>query len=139
MATISFADISNYNWQPTTVYQAIQTLIQEEVNQGLWTNEAHIDSWCFVLVSSPWGVNNSWVTYTYQLSTDTTQRKTVNWPCGWPAPSENINGDLPHHFFSGIANAPTSGLSPAVIGGAPHASSASPSGQPAYRIAGDCV
>ncbi len=138
MATSSFADISN--WQPTTTYEAIQTTIQNQVTQGLWANEMHIDGWCMVEVSGPIGLNNSWVTYTYQLISDNTQTATVIWPAGWPAPSENINGQLPTFFTSGTTSG--SSKAPGAIGvqieAALYQTSPAPSGQPTYKAAGEC-
>jgi hypothetical protein len=100
MATDSFANVSHTNWLPATAYQSIQTSIQQEVGQGVWANREHTDGWCFIGASTPYGINNSWVTYTYQLISDSTQTATVIWPAAWPAPAENINGQLPTHFFN---------------------------------------
>ncbi|MGH2480275.1 MAG: hypothetical protein ACRDHW_11515, partial [Ktedonobacteraceae bacterium] len=100
MTTSSFANTSSLSWQPASAYQTILSTIQNEVNQGLWTNQEHIDDWCCILVSPPQGMNNSWVIHTYQLTKNSSQQTTVIWPAGWPAPSENINGQLPSHFFS---------------------------------------
>jgi hypothetical protein len=141
MATSSFSEISTYSWAPTSTYETIQSMIQAEVNQGLWANEAHIDGWCCILASPLQGANNSWLTYTYQLISDNTQTATVIWPAGWPAPSENINGQLPQHFFS---NQTKSGSStPGAIGVGMKAvlyeTYASPSGQPTYKAAGACL
>jgi hypothetical protein len=141
MATSSFADISN--WQPTATYGTIQAMIQNEVSQGLWANQMHIDGWCTVAVSGPIGLGNSWVTYTYQLISDNTQTATVIWPAGWPAPAENINGELPSHFFS---NSTTSTGGSTVVSGAVgvqieaalYQTSAAPGNQPTYKVAGEC-
>lgn len=140
MATRSFADISD--WQPTTAYQEIQAMIQDEVNQGLWDNLEHIDTWCMIAVSPTQGLENSWVTYTYHLISDHTQTATVIWPACWPAPAENVNGQLPHHFFSagtasGSSKTPTSiGVS---IEAALYETYTAPAKQPTYKAAGDCT
>lgn len=132
MATGSFADISN--WLPEAAYSAIQTMIQNEVSQGLWENQDHIDGWCTIATSPKQGLDNSWVTYTYQLISDNTQTITVIWPAGWPAPAENINGELPGHFFSSETAGGLAGGS-----GPIHKTYAAPANQPTYKIAGDCV
>jgi len=143
MATGSFSEISNYDWAPTSTYQTIQSMILAEVEQGLWANEDHIDGWCFILASPLQGVNNSWVTYTYQLMSDNTQTTTVIWPAGWPAPSENINGQLPSHFFSKQSTGGGSTSTPGAIGIAVeevlYETYTSPSGQPTYKAAGACL
>lgn len=139
----SFADVNTYEWAPTAAYQSLQTMIQNEVSQGLWANEDHIDGWCFILVSSPQGVNSSWVTYTYQLRSDNTQKATVIWPAGWPAPAENINGQLPSHFFSnqttGSGTTMQSGAVGVSVEEVLYMTYASPTSPPTYKIAGECM
>ncbi len=141
MATHSFAEISNYNWQPTTAYQAIQSMIQNEVNQGLWANQIHPNDWCCISTTPPQGAQNSWVTYTYQRISDHTQTDTVTWPVGWPAPADNINGQLPSHFFTGTTNGSgaTSEAMGVSIGVALFTAQAAPSSSLAYKPAGECM
>lgn len=138
MATSSFEDASTLSWEPSSVYQEILSAIQDEVEQGLWTNQERIDGWCCIDVSPPQGQNNSWVTYTYQLTKDTTQQMTVIWPAGWSAPAENINGQLPCHFFSGGS----SSTPDAVVIGLEvdfYKANAAPNAQPTYKLAGSCI
>jgi hypothetical protein len=140
MATSSFADISN--WLPTEAYESVQSMIQNEVSQGLWDNQTHIDGWCMIAVSPTQGLNNSWVTYTYQLISDNTQTTTVIWPSGWPAPAENINGELPGHFFSGGTTGGSTETSDSVGVGVEavlYETYAAPANPPTYKTAGDCV
>src|SRR4051812_10610169 len=99
MPTPSFSDISSHNWLPSTIYEVVQSTIQEEVEQGHWENEAHIDTWCTIAVSEVQGVDNTWVTHTYCNKNDRSQITTVLWPASWPPPAENIHGHLPSHFF----------------------------------------
>src|SRR5260370_42051828 len=101
MATNSFADITNHNWQ--SAFQSIQSMIQKEVEQGLWANYAQPTGWCSISVSPPHGGNNSWTTHTYCHTKDSTQTASLIWPAGWPSPAENVNGDLPCHFFAGTS------------------------------------
>lgn len=138
MATSSFEDVSTLSWQPSSVYQEILSTIQGEVEQGLWTNEERIDGWCCIEVSPPQGQNESWVIYTYQLIADTTQQMTVIWPAGWSAPAENINGQLPCHFFSGGSSSTTEVaiINPEV---AFYKANAAPGTQPTYKLAGSCT
>lgn len=136
MPTTSFSDISSVNWQPSTTYQAVQSSIQSEVNQGVWDNDAHIDIWCTIAVSPPQGVNNSWVTFTYSNSNSQTQ--TVLWPSGWPAPAEDKNGRLPSHFFvrtTGGTGAHPGAIAVQVLSDTDTA----PAAQPAYRVARACI
>ena len=135
MATSSFVDISN--WLPEA-YATIQSMIQEEVNQGLWSNQGHIDGWCTIAVSPTQGMNNSWVIYTYQRISDSSQTMTVIWPAGWPAPAENINGELPAHFFSSSTTG-TSGATSLSIQKALFETYAAPANRPTYKEAGKCV
>lgn len=135
MANSSFYNVSSQNWLPETIYQTIQVTIQEEVDQGLWANQAHTDGWCCIFTSQPQGVNNSWVTYTYQLISDNTQKATVVWPAGWPPPAENINGLLPSHFFSSQSSL----LASAGSIGSLSQTSAAPAFQPTYKPAGECI
>lgn len=137
MATSSFASTSVYNWQPVTVYQAIQSTIQSEVDQGLWANQVNSDGWCCVATSPPQGANSSWVVYTYQLISDRTQKTTVVWPAGWPPPAENINGQLPSHFFSGPSNSSSGVVSQNTE--PLYQVYPSPTTQPVYKSAGTCV
>lgn len=140
MATSSFADISE--WQLAEAYQEIQAMIQDEVNQGLWENQMHIDTWCMIAISPTQGQENSWVTYTYHLISDHTQTATVIWPAGWPAPAENINGQLPSHFFSAGTTSGSSGTPTAVgvsTGMVLYETYAAPANQPTYKAAGDCT
>ncbi len=146
MATDSFVDIIDYNWLPTTAYQEVLAMIQAEVEQGLWANQAHLDGWCNIATSAPHGVNNSWVTYTYQLISDITKTITLIWPVGWPPPAENINGELPGHFFAGTATG-TATITPeetvssgsGTITAQPlHKTYAAPAGQPTYKPANMC-
>lgn len=139
MATSSFADISG--WLPE-VYSTIQDMIQDEVNQGLWENQEHIDGWCAIAVSPTQGINNSWVTYTYQLMSNNDQTTTITWPAGWPAPAENINGELPGHFFSGSTSGGSTKTPGAIGVGIENIlfeTYAAPANQPTYKIAGTCV
>jgi hypothetical protein len=141
MATSSFEGITDHNWQPATTYQAVQSTIQAEVEQGLWANQVKPNGWCFIQTSPPLGANASWVTHTYQSISDRTQTASVIWPAGWPAPAENVNGQLPSHFFT---NAPTSGttVTPGImsIGTEPlHETTTAPTSQPTYKPAGECV
>lgn len=142
MATSSFADASATSWQPSSAYQTIQTTIQNEVSQGLWTNAEHIDGWCCIQTSPPQGANNSWVIYTYQLIRDTTQKATVIWPAGWPPPAENINGQLPSHFFSGSTSSGSTAtpqiamINPTTL---LYQTQNAPTTAPAYKVAGECV
>lgn len=142
MTTNSFADIGSYNWQPVSAYQTVQSLIQQEVDQGLWANQAHVDGWCSTSVAPVQGADNSWVIYTYQLISDSTQTTTVVWPAGWPAPAENINGQLPNHFFSGgttSSSTTTDSVSRVPTRQALYETYASPTGQPTYKAAGACI
>lgn len=141
MATSSFADTSTYTWQPTSVYQTIQSTIQNEVNQGLWANTEHIDGWCCIQVSPPQGLNNSWVIYTYQLIRDSSQKTTVIWPAGWPAPAENTNGHLPSYFFSSgtTSSSGTSGIASINTEKALYQTQNAPTSAPAYKTAGSCI
>lgn len=137
MATDSFADINQYDWLPITAYQTILSLILAEVEQGLWANSAHPDDWCCINTSPPHGVNNSWVTYTYQLISDITQALSLVWPAGWSPPAENINGELPSHFFAGATTSMPTGAAPTAQPF--HETYAAPATQPAYKSAGLCV
>lgn len=140
MATNSFADISTHNWEPTSMYQELQSLIQNEVNQGLWANQAQPNGWCNVVTSAPHGVNNSWVTHTYQRISDPTQTCTVTWPAGWPAPAENINGELPAHFFASTSTTSPGALSTSIAEAEPLSrTSAAPATPPSYKPVGECV
>lgn len=147
MATNSFDGITNYVWQPTTGYEQLQSNIQAEVDQGLWANQTHIDGWCLIASLPSQGFNNSWVTYTYQSKADNTQTTTVIWPAGWPAPAENINGQLPSHFFT--SSAPTTSTTSSSATMSPNVVSVNsiemlyqvytaPTAQPTYKIAGEC-
>ncbi len=138
MATSSFEDISTQSWEPTSLYQEIQTRIQSEVDQGLWANQEQIYGWCNLLTSTPYGVNNSWVTHTYQRIGDPTQTSTVIWPAGWPAPAENINGELPTHFFASATNTPSGGPNDSLALPLPQ-TSAAPTTTPTYKPAGSCL
>ena len=136
MATSSFADVSN--WQSAQC-QTIQSTIQQEVAQGLWENGDHKDTWCMVATSPVQGFDNLWIIYTYQLISDPTQITTVPWPANWPAPAENINGQLPGYFFSGQV---ASSIQPRGGGGETQPFFqvyAPPSPQPTYKLAGECV
>ncbi|MGH2509443.1 MAG: hypothetical protein ACRDHZ_18860 [Ktedonobacteraceae bacterium] len=142
MATNSFDGISNCDWPSVAAYQNLQSVIQAEVAQGLWANQLHVDGWCFILASPPQGVNNSWVTYTYRGISDNTQTTTVIWPVGWPAPAEDINGQLPSHFFTDImiSSATTTSDTVGVNSiGLLYETYAAPASQPSYKPAGDCV
>lgn len=136
MATSSFADVSS--WQ-SAQYQTIQSTIQQEVAEGLWENEDHVDGWCLVATSPPQGFNNLWVIYTYQLISDPTHTTTVVWPANWSAPAENINGQLPSYFFTGQV---ASSIQPRGGGGENqpfYQVYAPPSSRPTYKLAGDCL
>lgn len=138
MTTHSFSDISSQNWQPTTTYQVIQEAIQSEVEQGLWENEAHIDTWCTIAVSEAQGVDNSWVTHTYQNTSNPSQTTTVLWPANWPPPAENKFGQLPSHFF--IRQAHGTGTRPGVLAVLVLSEvEAAPNSQPTYKPAGICI
>ena len=146
MATDSFANVSKVTWEPVTAYQSIQTSIQQEVGQGLWANQERTDGWCCIGTSSPYGVNNSWVTYTYQLISDIAQTASVIWPAGWSAPAENINGELPNNFFAVTFNSAASsnimGLDPGSGSGTTttplYALHAAPVSKLVYKTAGIC-
>lgn len=150
MATSSFEDISEQVWEPTSSYQTLQIMIQSEVEQGLWINQTQPDGWCLIATSDPHGVSDSWVTHTYQYISDLTQTSVVIWPAGWPAPAENINGDLPCHFFASGSTVSNTSVSTSVSTTSTEASSgsmavpfsqtsAAPTTPPTYRIAGRCV
>ncbi len=138
MANSSFEDISTHNWGPASTYQALQTLIQNEVNQGLWANQAQPQGWCSIATSAPHGVNNSWVTHTYQQINNPTQTSVVVWPAGWPAPAENIHGELPAHFFAS-ASTTSHGAVDASIAEPLSQTSAAPTTPPTYKPTGQCV
>lgn len=138
MASSSFEDISTQNWEPASLYQAVQSRIQSEVDQGLWANQVQPHGWCNVLTSAPHGVNNSWVTHTYQRIGDPTQTSTVTWPAGWPAPAENINGELPTHFFASAANTSSSVHNDSLALPLPQVFAA-PVTPPTYKPAGECL
>jgi hypothetical protein len=130
MATSSFAYIEN--WE-SNLYQTIQSIILEEVTQGLWENQDHLDTWCAVDRSPTQGFENLWVLHTYQRLNNPSQTITVIWPADWPAPAENINGELPCHFFSGQTGSKTALVMP------PFQVSAPPTFQPVYKPAGECI
>jgi len=130
MATSSFDFIED--WE-STLYQTIQLMIQEEVTQGLWENEAHLDTWCAINTSPTQGFGNLWVEHTYQRQDDPSQTITVVWPAQWPAPAENINGELPCHFFSGQTSSRNTLARPTFQISAP------PAYQPTYKPAGECI
>lgn len=137
MATGSFADIENHNWQPGTSYQSVQTQIQQEVNQGLWQNQAHPDTWCCIQTSAPHGTGNSWVTHTYQHSSNPTLKGSVVWPAGWPPPAENINSVLPSHFFGSSTGG--GGTAPGALSLPVSQTTSAPTSQPGYKPAGLCM
>lgn len=120
------------SWQ-TSLYQALQSMIEEEVAQGLWENQEHLDTWCTINTSPAQGFENLWVLHTYQRMGDSTETITVIWPAQWPAPAENINGELPCHFFSGSATKGTALAMPTFQVSAP------PAFQPTYKPAGECI
>jgi cytoskeletal protein RodZ len=153
MATSSFANINDQNWEPTSMYQQVQIMIQSEVDQGLWENHEQPSGWCLIATSDPHGVSSSWVTHTYQQISDTTQTSTVIWPASWPPPAENVNGELPAHFFSSVSTTvtQTSAFSPTSLSAGASTTgegntakplsqtSAAPVNPPTYRVAGQCV
>lgn len=130
MATSSFAYIEN--WE-STLYQTIQSMIQEEVAQGLWENQEHLDTWCTIDSAPVEGFEDLWVLHTYQRQGDSIETITVIWPATWPPPAENINGELPCHFFAGQTGSGTALTLP------PFQVSAPPTFQPVYKPAGECV
>lgn len=146
MATSSFGDISSCTWPSVAAFQQCQATIQNEVEQGLWDNGMHIDGWCLIATSGPQGSGNTWVAYTYQNKADNTQTATVIWPAGWPAPAENINGQLPSNFFTGSTSATATSGTTAVANAMVVNSIEvlyqvydAPTSQPTYKAAGECV
>jgi hypothetical protein len=120
------------SWE-TSLYQTIQLMIEEEVTQGLWENHEHLDTWCTINSAPAQGFENLWVVHTYQRMGDPTETLTVIWPVDWPAPAENINGELPCHFFSGQTTKGTALALPTFQVSAP------PASQPTYKPAGECI
>lgn len=134
----SFHNTSQCVWDPSDAFEAIQAMIQLEVEQGLWANADRPLTWCALSNASPMGVNSSWVIYQYKsLGTSVAVETIVEvlWPAAWAPPAPDVQGNLPAHFFGGGGTA-SDGSPVSSIDVNQHPA---PAQQPSYKPCSECL